>query len=360
MSPPRSRNESPSSSRERGQPRAETRTRKSAAQAPGSPEAAERAARKGARSSRVSVESRYRSWLRHHAAMARDSARRLLVAPIASLLTMLAIAIALTLPAALWLALDSARLLDNELNDSAQLTLYLETSVDESQALTLSDSLRDAAGVGGVRLITAAEGMQEFAQALDLKRSLSLLDDNPLPASIVITPLDTTPESVRALATRLEGEPGVASARLDLAWLERLRQLGELGQKVTLGLALLFGLGVLLVVGNTIRLSVESRRQEIEVVTLIGATHAFVRRPFLYSGAWYGLGGGLLACGILALGGNWLAAPVTALVQSYGGNYVLPALGVAGGATLLFSSTILGWIGAWIAVGRHLASISPR
>ena len=148
MSPPRSRNDSPSSSRERGQPRAETRTRKAAAQAPESSEAAERAARKGARSSRVSVESRYRSWLRHHAAMARDSARRLLVAPIASLLTMLAIAIALTLPAALWLALDSARLLDNELNDSAQLTLYLETSVDESQALTLSDSLRDAAGVG--------------------------------------------------------------------------------------------------------------------------------------------------------------------------------------------------------------------
>lgn len=336
------------------------RTRKLTPEAVESADAAERRARKGARSSRVSVESRYRSWLRHHGAMARDSARRLLVTPIASLLTMLAIAIALTLPAALWLALDSARLLDNELNDSAQLTLYLDTSVSEGRALDLADRLRDEQGIGGVRLITAAEGMEEFAQALDLKRSLSLLDNNPLPASIMITPVDTTPESVHQLATRLESEPGVESARLDLAWLERLRQLGELGQKVTLGLAVLFGLGVLLVVGNTIRLSVESRRQEIEVVTLIGATHAFVRRPFLYSGAWYGLGGGLLACGILALGGSWLAAPVTGLVQSYGGNYVLPSLGLSGGAALLFSSTILGWVGAWFAVGRHLASISPR
>ncbi|WP_024951215.1 permease-like cell division protein FtsX [Cobetia crustatorum] len=336
------------------------RTRKPTPEAVESADAAERRARKGARSSRVSVESRYRSWLSHHGAMARDSARRLLVTPIASLLTMLAIAIALTLPAALWLALDSARLLDNELNDSAQLTLYLDTSVSEGRALDLADRLRDEQGIGGVRLITAAEGMEEFAQALDLKRSLSLLDNNPLPASIMITPVDTTPESVHQLATRLESEPGVESARLDLAWLERLRQLGELGQKVTLGLAVLFGLGVLLVVGNTIRLSVESRRQEIEVVTLIGATHAFVRRPFLYSGAWYGLGGGLLACGILALGGSWLAAPVTGLVQSYGGNYVLPSLGLSGGAALLFSSTILGWVGAWFAVGRHLASISPR
>ncbi|WP_158774954.1 permease-like cell division protein FtsX [Cobetia sp. L2A1] len=337
-----------------------SRPRKSLPESTDTDDAAERRARKGARSSRVSIESRYRSWLRHHSAMARDSARRLLVTPIASLLTMLAIAIALTLPAALWLALDSARLLDNELNDSAQLTLYLKTSVGERQALDLADRLRDEQGIGGVRLITAAEGMEEFAQALDLKRSLSLLDNNPLPASIMITPIDTTPESVRQLASRLEHEPGIESARLDLAWLERLRQLGELGQKVTLGLAVLFGLGVLLVVGNTIRLSVESRRQEIEVVTLIGATHAFVRRPFLYSGAWYGLGGGLLACGILALGGNWLVAPVSALVQSYGGHYMLPSLGAAGSASLLFSSTMLGWIGAWFAVGRHLASISPR
>ena len=257
--------------------------------------------------------------------MARDSARRLLVTPVASLLTMLAIAIALTLPAALWLALDSTRLLDNELNDSAQLTLYLETSVDGEPG---ADAVGLAARRPGRRRHTfdhCRRGNCRNSPRHSISSAqLSLLDDNPLPASIVITPLDTSPESVRDLAARLEGEPGVESARLDLAWLERLRQLSELGQKVTLGLALLFGLGVLLVVGDTIRLSVESRRQEIEVVTLIGATHAFVRRPFLYSGAWYGLGGGLLACGILALGGNWLAAPVTALVQSYGGDCASP------------------------------------
>ena len=118
--------------------------------------------------------------------------------------------------------------------------------------------------------------------------------------------------------------------------------------------------GVLLVVGNTIRLAVESRRQEIEVVTLIGATHAFVRRPFLYSGAWYGLGGGVLALVILMLGGNWLASPVAALAESYGAHFALPSLGGRNSVFLLLFSTLLGWLGAWLAVGRHLSDIKPR
>jgi cell division transport system permease protein len=153
---------------------------------------------------------------------------------------------------------------------------------------------------------------------------------------------------------------GVEEVRLDLAWIERLRHLAELGRRVALALAVLFGGGVLLVVGNTIRLAVENRRKEIEVVTLIGATHAFVRRPFLYSGAWYGLGGGLLAWGLLTLGSEWLAAPVSALAASYGATFSLPRLGAAGSATLVGCSILLGWVGAWIAVSRHLAEVKPR
>ncbi|EWH03089.1 cell division protein FtsX [Halomonas sp. BC04] len=210
------------------------------------------------------------------------------------------------------------------------------------------------------RLITAAEGMAEFQQALGLADALGRLDDNPLPASVVVTPVDPAPEGVRELAESLQEMTGVDEVRLDLAWLERLRHLAELGSRVALALGVLFGLGVLLVVGNTIRLAVESRRQEIEVVMLIGATHAFVRRPFLYSGAWYGLGGGLLAWGLLGLGSEWLAAPVSALAASYGATFQLPQLGAAGSATLLICSTLLGWLGAWIAVSRHLADIRPR
>ncbi|MBB3191173.1 permease-like cell division protein FtsX [Halomonas cerina] len=315
---------------------------------------------RGARTHRTTAGSRWRGWLRHHRAMCLDSARRLLVHPLGSLMTMLAIAIALVLPAGLWLTLDSARLLDAELEQSATLTLYLEHGIGEDEARRLEATVAAEAGVAGTRLVTAAEGMAEFQQALGLSDALHRLDENPLPASIVVRPRDPSPEVVRAQAERLGELAGIDEVRLDLAWLERLRHLAALGQRVILALGVLFGLGVLLVVGNTIRLAVENRRQEIEVVTLIGATHAFVRRPFLYSGAWFGLGGGLLACGLLVLGRDWLSAPVTALAASYGANFRLPALGMEGSAILLACSTLLGWLGAWITVSRHLAGIRPR
>ncbi|WP_110686189.1 permease-like cell division protein FtsX [Salinicola aestuarinus] len=323
-------------------------------------ETAKRRAPSGARKAQRSGSQSGRAWLRHHRAMLGDSALRLIRRPVATLLTLLAIAIALILPAGLWIALDSAKLLDAELDESATLTVYFTGDVDESRAMTLAGEIGDAQGVAGTRLVTAAEGLADFQQALGVDDALSQLDANPLPASVVVTPASTTPVAVAALSDRLETLAGVDEVRLDLAWLDRLQQLAEVGRRVALALALLFGLGVLLVVGNTVRLAVESRRQEIEVVTLIGATHAFVRRPFLYSGAWYGLGGGLLALGILSLGGNWLASPVAALAESYGAHFSLPGLGLGHSALLLVFSTILGWLGAWLAVGRHLADIKPR
>lgn len=315
---------------------------------------------RGARTHRTRSSSRFRGWLRHHRAMALDSSWRLLRAPFDSLVTMLAIAIALVLPAALWLTLDGARLLDTELTESATLTVYLEHHVDDAQARRIEEALIAQEGVARTRLITAAEGMTEFQQALGLEDALGGLEENPLPASVVVTPSDPSPASVEALAAELESLGGVEEVRLDLAWIERLRHLAELGRRVALALGVLFGGGVLLVVGNTIRLAVENRRREIEVVTLIGATHAFVRRPFLYSGAWYGLGGGLLAWGLLTLGSEWLAAPVSALAASYGASFSLPQLGAAGSMTLVGCSILLGWLGAWIAVSRHLAEVKPR
>ncbi|GAB2715316.1 permease-like cell division protein FtsX [Halomonas garicola] len=304
--------------------------------------------------------SRFRAWGRHHRAMALDSSRRLVRHPVGSLLTMLAIAIALVLPAALWLTLSGARLLDAEVDDGATLTVYLEPRVAAEEAGRVEQAVTADTAVQQTRLISAEQGMADFQQSLGLDDALDGLEDNPLPASIVVTPKDASPEAMEALAARLGEVSGVDEVRLDLAWVERLRHLAELGRRITLALGMLFSLGVLLVVGNTIRLAVESRRREIEVVTLIGATHAFVRRPFLYSGAWYGLGGGVLALGLLTLGGHWLALPVQALAASYGATFTLPALGVAGSTILLSCSTILGWLGAWVAVSRHLASIGPR
>lgn len=304
--------------------------------------------------------SRARAWGRHHRAMLVDSLQRLVRHPLGSLLTMLAIAIALVLPAALWLTLDSARLLDAELDESATLTVYLEPAVDQAQAERIEEAVGAEAGVGETRLISAEEGMATFQRSLGLDDTLMGLEENPLPASIVIHPQSVDPAAMEALAGQLEGLAGVDEVRLDLAWVERLRHLANLGRRVALALGVLFGFGVLLVVGNTIRLAVESRRREIEVVMLIGATHAFVRRPFLYSGAWYGFGGGGLALLLLGLGNHWLSLPVAALAASYGADFSLPQLDVTGSTILLACSTLLGWLGAWLAVSRHLASIRPR
>lgn len=315
---------------------------------------------RGARSQQTRFSSRLRAWGRHHRSMAWDSFQRLVRYPVGNLLTMLAIAIALVLPAALWLTLDSARLLDAELDDSATLTVYLELAADDAQALRIEEAVNAEQSVLTTQLITAEQGMAEFQQALGLDDALAGLEDNPLPISIVVRPESVDPVAMQQLANTLEALSGVDEVRVDLAWVERLRNLAELGRRVALALGALFGLGVLLVVGNTIRLSVESRRREIEVVMLIGATHAFVRRPFLYSGAWYGLGGGLLALCLLGLGNHWLSLPVAALAASYGASFSLPQLDATGSTILLTCSTLLGWLGAWLAVTRHLSSIRPR
>ena len=315
---------------------------------------------RGARSHQARFSSRLRAWGRHHRSMAGDSFYRLVRYPVGNLLTMLAIAIALVLPAALWLTLDSARLLDAELDESATLTMYLELAADDAQALRIEEAVNAEGSVLETQLISADQGMVEFQQTLGLDDALAGLDNNPLPISIVVRPESVDPAAMQQLANTLEALAGVDEVRVDLAWVERLRNLAELGRRVALALGALFGLGVLLVVGNTIRLSVESRRREIEVVMLIGATHAFVRRPFLYSGAWYGVGGGLLALGLLGVGNHWLSLPVAALAASYGASFSLPQLDVTGSTILLSCSTLLGWLGAWLAVTRHLSSIRPR
>lgn len=334
--------------------------RQSSKQAPRRPSDTPSRRGRGARSQQTRFVSRLRAWGRHHRAMALDSLFRLIRHPVGNLLTMLAIAIALVLPAALWLTLDSAKLLDAELEESATLTVYLETAVDEAQAARIEEAVGAEPDVIQTRLISAEQGMAEFQQSLGLDDALAGLEDNPLPASIVIYPQSVEPEAMGQLAQRLDSLTGVDEVRVDLAWVERLRHLAELGRRVALALGALFGLGVLLVVGNTIRLAVESRRREIEVVMLIGATHAFVRRPFLYSGAWYGFGGGLLALGLLGLGNHWLSLPVAALAASYGASFTLPQLDMTGSTILLTCSTLLGWLGAWLAVTRHLTSIRPR
>ena len=177
---------------------------------------------------------------------------------------------------------------------------------------------------------------------------------------VLVTPKQIDKPALEALRARLAALPGVEQAQLDLQWVERLGAILKLGDRFVFGLAVVLIVALLLVIGNTIRLHIENRRAEIEVIKLVGGTDGYVRRPFLYTGAFYGVGAGLLAWGLLAFGLDWLNQSGTALAGLYGSDFALAGVPLEDGLSLLVGAILLGWIGAWLAVARHLRQLAPQ
>jgi len=314
----------------------------------------------GAQISQVKAATRFLAWRRHHASMAKDSFQRLIKTPAASLMTWAVIAIALSLPVALYIFLNNAQLVSSNWDGTAQISLYLQAEVSDSEGRDLMQELQMREEIAETRYMSKEQTLAEFKEFSGFGEALNYLDGNPLPAVIVVRPSVSGVEAQQELVSRLNALPQIEEAQLDLAWVKRLFHIMELGQRMITALGLLLSLAVLLVVGNTIRLAIENRRQEIVVIKLIGATDAFVRRPFLYTGVWYGLGGGLLAWILINASLFWLDGPVRSLASAYASDFSLIGLSFKDSLLLLISSTLLGWLGAWIAVGRHLGSIEPR
>jgi cell division transport system permease protein len=309
---------------------------------------------------RISAGDRFASYRAHHRQVAVDSLRRLLLKnAIGSLATWLMIGIAMALPGALYLALDNLQQLAARWDGAAQISLFLKASVDDEAGRALGQRLRGEAGVARAEFISRDAALAEFRELSGFGEVLDHLERNPLPAVIVVQPL-AVDDGAGQLLARLKALPEVEQAVLDLQWVQRLNAIMALGRHIALALGLLLGLGVVLVVGNTIRLAIQSRRDEILVMKLVGATNAFVRRPFLYTGTWFGFGGGLLAWLILALGLAWLGNPVAQLAELYQSDFALGGVGPRLILLLLGIGGLLGWLGAWFAVGRHLGAIEPR
>lgn len=320
---------------------------------------------RSAQISRVDTQERLSSWKRHHRQMAVDSFRRILKSPVASLMTWLVIAIALALPTGLYLFLNNAQLVSSNWDGAAQMSVYLKSTVNDERGRDLTHELTLRQDIADAHFISQAQALEEFRTFSGFGDALKYLDDNPLPAVIVVRPaapgLGTSAVALQEdLMNQLKAMSDVDEVQLDLAWVKRLYSIMALGERAVTALALLLGVAVLLVVGNTIRLAIESRRQEIVVVKLVGGTNAFVRRPFLYTGIWYGLGGGVLAWLLINLALIWLAGPVHALASAYASDFELLGLGFLDSVLLLLCSTLLGWLGAWLAVGRHLGAIEPQ
>lgn len=313
----------------------------------------------GARKSQTSTASMLAHWRAHHRREARDSLRRFARSPIATTLTLLVVALALALPVSFYLLLGNAERLVAGWDGKAQISLYLRQDVSPERQNTLQRELGVRTDVAKSRLITPALALEEFRQLSGYGEALNLLDSNPLPAVIVIQPADIKTAAVKKLRDALAALPEVEGADIDLAWLQRLAAILELGQRLLLALAGALAATVLLVIGNTIRLDFESRKEEVQVLNLLGATNAFVRRPFLYSGLWIGLAGGLLAFLMVVALFFWLDSPASALAKLYNSPFRLSGLDALSAFSLMAGSTLLGIIGAWLAVSRHLRAMQP-
>ena len=304
--------------------------------------------------------SRIAMWQRQHAWCLRDSLRQLARRPLGSALTVAVMGLALALPLAFYLLLTNVQHLATALGDSQSVSVFLKSSVEADQAATLAQNLRARPDVAAVSVRTPQQGLREMAAMQGFGDSIKSLPDNPLPFVLLVAPragADRT--QVEAMVRDLRALPEVDLVQDNGQWRARLDALVALGRRITLLLAVLLGIAAVLVIGNTVRLDLRSRADEIAVQRLIGASASFVRRPYLYEGAWYGLAAGIVAVLLVMLLEAVLAEPVRDLVASYAGRLHFGGLSWATLGIALAIAIALGWLGAWMASSRHLARLQP-
>ena len=250
--------------------------------------------------------------------------------------------------------------MSGDFRSSTQITLYLDIKLNEKKARALEGVVANTPNVGDTQFISRQKSLEAFRQTSGFGKSIDTLASNPLPHTIVVEPVSGADTfTVKNLLNSLQALPGVEIAKLDTEWLERLYTILEIAKRSVTIITLLFAFAVLLIIGNTIRLDIQNRYQEIIVTKLIGATNAFIRRPFLYGGLWYGLLGGLTSWLIVEIGYIAISDPLSRLNLLYQADLVLITFTFQDFIILISSSTLLGLTGSWIAVARHLNQIEP-
>jgi cell division transport system permease protein len=302
------------------------------------------------------------TWVTRHLQSMFAALGRLLRRPLSTLLTTLVIAVALALPAGLWLVVKNARAATGDLATAVQVTAYMKVGTPIARADQLARQLRERPEVASVRVIPAEQALKEFREYSGFGSALDALTDNPLPHALVVQPSVEQRDggTIEALRAFLTAAPDVDIVQADAEWARRLAALLDVLRTLFLAAAGLLAVGVLAVIGNTIRLEIGARREEIEVTKLVGGSDAFVRRPFLYAGLFQGLFGGLLSLGLVALVIAAVEAPIARLTALYGGRFRLGGLSLEEAGIVLLVGASLGLLGAWIGAARHLSRIEPR
>ncbi|EXJ15754.1 permease-like cell division protein FtsX [Imhoffiella purpurea] len=300
-------------------------------------------------------------WFGHHLQSVIATLGRLMDTPLPTGMTVAVIAISLALPASLFVITENLRTMAGGWDQTAAISLFLKLDTGDRDAKTVATRLQSWPEIAKVHLITRDQALAEFRALGGFEEALEQLKSNPLPVVLAIYPnaFNSTPERLERLQARLLKQPESDFARMDTLWLKRFQAILDLVQSAVMLLGGLLGLGVLLIVGNTIRLEILNRRIEIEIMELVGATHAFIRRPFLYTGAWYGLLGGITAWLLVSIAVLLLQQPVSRLATLYRSEFDLQGLGLGATGVILGGSILLGLIGSWIAVNRHLEGAEP-
>lgn len=279
----------------------------------------------------------------------------------ATMMTVIVIAITLTLPALFWVFSDNLEKMAKNWQQGGHISLYLKPSLTTAEETAVLERVQATEGVGKASLKSPAEGLAELQQQEGMHDIMRYLPENPLPAVIEVVPTlaINQPFQMENLYTRLQALPQVEQAKLDMEWITRLHAILGFANKAAHAVMALLASAVVLIIGNTLRLAIHNRQEEIQVLKLIGATDPFIARPFLYSGIWYSLAGAIMAVLFVNIFMLSFAVAIKQLAAAYQMNYPIMGLSVKQAYLLVLVSTLLGWLGAKLSVNRQLASIEP-
>lgn len=314
----------------------------------------------GATRARLTVRERLDSWVSHHRESSRQALKKLWQKPLATLLAFLALGLALALPAALSLVVQNLEVVTRSWGQEARLTVFLKPGTAAVTQQRLAREWSAQAGISRVTAITPDEALAEYKRRSGGDDLLAVLDDNPLPPVLVVYPREQTADAVRTLEQRLEQLADTDRVVADVDWIQKLKAVIDLLNQLTGMLTLALGLGVMLVISNTLQLLIEGRRDEIIVMKTVGASNAFVRRPFLHTGFWYGVGGGCMALLLVSLAFALVGAAARELLALYGSHLELVGLSLSTLLALPLVGGVLGLLGAFVAVSHQLHDLEPR
>ncbi|HMT91809.1 permease-like cell division protein FtsX [uncultured Thiothrix sp.] len=301
---------------------------------------------------------KFRVWLSQQKQAIDFSLKRLWFNPISAWITLIAIALALSLPTSMHVLVKNLQSLTHNNQSVPTISLFLKPKVTEQQANDLAELVKSQPEVLSTTVVTRDQALQDFKKIAGLADTLKTLGENPLPNIVVITPkmndLGVTDADLEDFTKRLKTYKEVEDVQIDIEWIQRLRAILQIAERIVAVVAALLATTVLLVVGNTIRLDIENRKDEIRVTRLIGATNRYIRRPFLYGGLWLGLFGGFLSLLVVNIALLFLVEPVNKLSLLYGSDFNLGGIDLTTTLEVLIISASLGLVGAWLAVNRYL------